>query len=91
MSEQTHWPVSRRPLGLSDKRGITDFSISDISPRLLSAAISTGRRNTLTKTHEDGVYADESKESLRFHGGRESRVVGPLKASRGAGVDWASV
>jgi len=54
-------------------------------------AISTGQRNTLTKTHEDGVYADESEESLRFHGDREGGVVGPLEASRGAKVNWASV
>ena len=55
------------------------------------AAISTGQRNTLTKTHEDGVYADDSKESPRFHGDREGGVVGPLETSRGAEVDWASV
>ncbi len=50
-------------------------------------AISTGRRNTLAKTHEDGVYADESKVSWMFHGDREGGVVGPLEASRGAKVD----
>jgi len=55
------------------------------------AADSTGRRNTLTKTHEVGVYADESKASRRFHGDREGGVVGPLDASRGAEIDWASV
>lgn len=39
---------------------------------------SIGRRNTLSKHAEDGGYADESMELTRFHGGRESRVVGPL-------------
>jgi hypothetical protein len=43
------------------------------------------------KNAEDGVNADESKESPRFHGGRESRVVGPLEASRGTKVDRANV
>ncbi len=43
------------------------------------------------KNAEDGVYANESKESSRCHGGRESGVVRPLEASRGAEVDWASV
>ncbi len=43
------------------------------------------------KIAEDGVYAGESMELSRFHSGRESRVVGPLKASRGTEVDGASV
>ncbi|MCH9025786.1 MAG: hypothetical protein IIA05_01570 [Proteobacteria bacterium] len=40
---------------------------------------------------EDGVYANESKDSSRFHGGRESGVVEPLESSRGAEVDWARI
>ncbi len=47
-------------------------------------AISTGRCNTLTKTHEDGVYVDESKVSRRFHGDREGGVVEPLGKQAGA-------
>ncbi len=43
------------------------------------------------KIAEDGVYAGESMELSRFHGGRESRVVGPLEASRGTKVDRANV
>ena len=43
------------------------------------------------KIAEDGVYAGESMELSRFHSGRESGAVGPLEASRGAEVDWASV
>ena len=54
-------------------------------------AISTGRRNTLTKTLEDGVHADELKESSRFYRGLEGGVEGPLEASRGAKVEWASI
>ena len=61
------------------------FSHSLVRP--LWVAISTGRRNTLAKTHEDGVYADESKVSWMFHGDTEGGVVGPLEASRGAKVD----
>jgi len=48
------------------------------------AVISMGRCNTLTKTLEDGVHADELKESSRFYRGIEGGVEGPLEASRGA-------
>ena len=50
-----------------------------------------GRCNTLTKTLEDGVHADELKESSRFYRGIEGGVEGPLEASRGAKVEWASI
>jgi len=53
--------------------------------------ISMGRCNTLTKTLEDGAHADELKESWRFYGGIEGGVEGPLEASRGAKVEWASI
>lgn len=35
---------------------------------------------------EDGVYADELKESSRFYGGIEGGGVGPLETRRGAKV-----
>ena len=50
----------------------------------LWVVISMGRCNTLTKTLEDGVHADELKESSRFYRGIEGGVEGPLEASRGA-------
>ncbi len=53
--------------------------------------ISMGRCNTLTKTLEDGVHADELKESSRFYRGIEGGVEGLLEASRGAKVEWASI
>jgi len=37
------------------------------------------------------VHADELKESSRFYRGIEGGVEGPLEASRGAEVGWASV
>ncbi len=45
--------------------------ILTVNERLLSAVISMGRCNTLNKTLEDGVHADELKESSRFYGGIE--------------------
>ena len=58
---------------------------------LLWVAISTGRCNTLIKTLEDGVHADELKEWSRFYRGIEGGVEGSLEASRGAKVEWASI
>jgi hypothetical protein len=55
------------------------------------AVISTGRRNTLAKTPEDGVYAEDVGDLKRFCSGREGGVVGPLEASRGAELGWARV
>ena len=37
------------------------------------------------------MYADELKESSRFYRGIEGGVEGPLEASRGAKVEWASI
>ncbi len=48
----------------------------------LLAAISTGRRNTLTKTQNVACMLMNLKETLRPHGRRESGAVGPLEASR---------
>ena len=55
------------------------------------AVVSMGRCNTLNKTLEDGVHADELKESSRFYGGIEGGVEGPLEAGRSAKVEWASI
>ena len=53
--------------------------------------ISIGRRNTLKKMPEDGVYADDLGELKRFCSGIEKGVIDSLEASRGADLDWARV
>jgi len=53
--------------------------------------ISTGRRNTLTKTQKMAYMLVNQRRRRGLYGGRESGAVGPLDASRGAEVDWASV
>jgi len=53
--------------------------------------ISTGRRNTLTKTQKMAYMLMNQRRRRGFYGGRESGAVGPLEASRGAEVDWASI
>ncbi len=57
----------------------------------LSGVISTGRRNTLTKTQKMACMLMNQRRRRGLHGGRESGAVGPLEASRGTEVDWASV
>ncbi len=52
--------------------------------RLLMAVISIGRRNTLTKTPEDGVYAEDLGDLKRFCSGIEGGVIDSLEANRGA-------
>jgi len=53
--------------------------------------ISMGRRNTLTKTQNMACMLMNLKETLSSHRSREIEAVGPLEASRGAEVEWASV
>ncbi len=53
--------------------------------------ISTGRRNTLTKTQKMACMLMNQRRRGGLYGGRESGAVGPLEASRGAEFDWASV
>ncbi len=57
----------------------------------LWVVISTGRRNTLTKTQKMACMLMNQRRRRGLHGSRESGAVGPLEASRGAEVDWASV
>ena len=59
--------------------------------RPLMAVISMGRRNTLTKTQNMACMLMNLKETLSSHRSREIEAVGPLEASRGAEVEWASV
>ncbi len=47
------------------------------------AVISIGRRNTLTKTPEDGVYAEDLGDLKRFCSGIEGGVIDSLEANRG--------
>jgi len=69
------------------------FKILDIHENEgpLSAAISTGRCNTLTKTQKMACMLMNPRRRRGLYGGRESGAVGPLEASRGTEVDWASV
>ncbi len=52
--------------------------------------ISTGRRNTLTKTQKMAYMLMNQRRRRGLYGGRESGAVGSLESSRGAEVDWAS-
>ncbi len=54
-------------------------------------AVSTGRRNTLTKTQKMQCMLMNQRRCRGLYGGRESGAAGPLEASRGAEADWASV
>ncbi len=57
----------------------------------LWVVISIGRRNTLTKTPEDDVYAEDLGDLKRFCSGIEGGVIDSLEASRGADPGWARV
>ncbi len=57
----------------------------------LLRVISTARCNTLTKTQKMACMLMNQRRRRGLYGGRESGAVGPLEASRGAEVDWASV
>ncbi len=105
LTHTRYWSVSESsnevdPLQRNDIRAPGLFklvrdSCSRRRPRSLNVrflpVISMGRCNTLNKTLEDGVHADELKESSRFYGGIEGGVEGPLEASRSAKVAWASI
>jgi hypothetical protein len=53
--------------------------------------ISIGRRNTLTKTPEDDVYAEDLGDLKRFCSGIEGGVIDSLEASRGVDLSWTRV
>ncbi len=77
-TQAARWPKIRGNLPRSGVAGGSEC--------LLSAVISMGQRNTLTKTQNTTCMLMNLKETLSSHSSRESGAVGPLEASRGAEV-----
>ncbi len=80
----------KRPLSVKADIEPEIFEIGLPSGRL-APVISTGRRNTLTKTQKMACMLMNQRRRRGLYGGRESGAGGPLEATRGAEVDWAGV
>ncbi len=77
---------------LSGKEDIQELAVPEVLRNDgFAPVVSIGRRNTLTSTQKMACMLMNQRIRRGHYGDRESGAVGPLEASRGAEVDWASV